>query len=83
MTDQLSSQGLNVTAISLFLTFVVFTLFITVRAARRSKTASEFYAAGNTISGFMNGVAISGDFMSAATFTITFTMREAPSRIAR
>ena len=59
---------INLTAVSLFTVFVGFTLFITWRAARHSKTASEFYAAGSRISGFVNGVAISGDFMSAATF---------------
>ncbi len=59
---------LNVTAVTLFVVFVGFTLFITWRAARYSKSASDFYAAGSRISGLVNGVAISGDFMSAATF---------------
>lgn len=59
---------MNLTAVSLFILFVSVTLYATWRAARRSKSASEFYAAGNSIGGFTNGLAISGDFMSAATF---------------
>ena len=48
--------------------FVLLTLAITAWAARRTRTASDFYAAGGSITGFQNGVAISGDFMSAASF---------------
>ena len=59
---------MNPTAVGLFSLFIGLTLFITWRAARHSKTANDFYAAGNRISGLVNGVAISGDFMSAATF---------------
>ena len=61
-------QTINTTAVILFLLFVAVTLIATWKAAKRSKTTSEFYAAGNRISGFTNGLAISGDFMSAATF---------------
>jgi cation/acetate symporter len=56
------------TAMILFGGFVVLTLVITAWAARRTKTASDFYAAGGQVSGFQNGVAIAGDFMSAASF---------------
>lgn len=59
---------MNPTAVGLFTLFIGLTLVITWRAARHSKTANDFYAAGNKISGLVNGVAISGDFMSAATF---------------
>ncbi len=55
-------------AIQMFGIFVAATLIITVWAARQSGTAKEFYAAGGRITGFQNGMAIAGDFMSAATF---------------
>jgi cation/acetate symporter len=58
----------DTTAIVMFAGFVLLTLAITAWAARRTRTASDFYAAGGTITGFQNGVAISGDFMSAASF---------------
>ncbi len=58
----------DTTAIIMFAGFVLLTLGITVWAARRTRTASDFYAAGGSITGFQNGVAISGDFMSAASF---------------
>ncbi len=59
---------LNETAIAMFVLFVAATLGITYWAARRTKTASTFYTAGGGITGFQNGLAISGDFMSAASF---------------
>ena len=58
----------DTTAIIMFAGFVLLTLAITAWAARRTRTASDFYAAGGSITGFQNGVAISGDFMSAASF---------------
>ncbi len=58
----------DTTAIVMFAGFVLLTLGITAWAARRTRTASDFYAAGGSITGFQNGVAISGDFMSAASF---------------
>src|SRR5215207_3585515 len=61
-------QGLNVTAIVMFLVFVLGTLGITVRAAMQTKSAADFYAAGGGITGFQNGLAIAGDYMSAASF---------------
>lgn len=60
-------QPLNVTAIAIFLLFVAGTLAITWWAAKRSKTTSDFYTAGGGISGFQNGLAVAGDYMSAAT----------------
>ncbi|MET9107557.1 solute symporter family protein [Streptomyces zhihengii] len=54
--------------ITLFAAFVVATLFITVWAGRQTKDASDFYAGGRQFTGFQNGLAISGDYMSAASF---------------
>lgn len=54
--------------ITLFATFVVATLFITVWAGRQTKSAADFYAGGRQFTGFQNGLAVSGDYMSAASF---------------
>jgi cation/acetate symporter len=59
---------LNWHAIVMFVIFVAITLVITYWAATRTKTASDFYAAGRGITGFQNGMAIAGDYMSAASF---------------
>ena len=59
---------LNIVAIAMFFAFVLLTLFITYRAAVGTRTASDFYAAGGGITGLQNGLAIAGDFMSAASF---------------
>jgi len=61
-------QPLNITAIVMFLVFVVATLGITYWAAKRTKSAADFYTAGGGITGFQNGLAIAGDYMSAASF---------------
>lgn len=58
----------NATAIVFFFVFIAATLGITGWAARRTKTASEFFAAGSKVTGFQNGLALAGDFMSAASF---------------
>ena len=58
----------NAVSIGFFLAFVAFTLVITYYAAKRSRTASEFYAAGRSVTGLQNGVALAGDYMSAASF---------------
>lgn len=55
-------------AIFMFLAFVMATLWITKWAAHRTKSAADFYNAGGGITGFQNGLAIAGDFMSAASF---------------
>ena len=60
-------QPLNLHAIGMFFVFVLMTLGITYWAAGKSKTASDFYTAGGGISGKQNGLAIAGDYMSAAT----------------
>ena len=61
-------QSVNYTAILMFGVFVCATLGITWWAARRTRTTRDFYAAGGSITGLQNGLAISGDYMSAASF---------------
>jgi cation/acetate symporter len=63
-----SKRELNIPAIIMFFIFVGGTLFITKWAASKTKSASDFYTAGGGISGFQNGMAIAGDYMSAASF---------------
>ncbi|RYA22825.1 cation acetate symporter [Malaciobacter halophilus] len=63
-----TKRELNIPAIIMFFVFVMGTLGITYWAARRTKSASDFYTAGGGISGFQNGMAIAGDYMSAASF---------------
>lgn len=65
---QAAKQATNWTAIGMFAIFVVGTLFITKWAASRTKSAADFYTAGGGITGFQNGLAIAGDYMSAASF---------------
>ena len=65
---QVDKQPTNWVAISMFGGFVVATLFITKWAAGRTKSAADFYTAGGGITGFQNGLAIAGDYMSAASF---------------
>ena len=61
-------QSTDWKAIVIFLAFVALTLGITYWAAQRTRTAKDFYAAGGGVSGFQNGLAIAGDYMSAASF---------------
>ncbi len=65
---EIEKQPLNVSAIIMFLLFVSGTLGITYWAAKRTKTAKDFYTAGGGITGLQNGMAIAGDYMSAASF---------------
>lgn len=67
-TQQTQLGTLSPVAIVFFLLFIGVTLGITYWAARKTKTTSEFYAAGGGISGFQNGLALAGDYMSAASF---------------
>ena len=62
------SGGVNWAAVAMFAAFVLFTLGITRWAARRTRSARDFYTAGGGITGFQNGLAIAGDYMSAASF---------------
>ncbi|GGY06217.1 cation acetate symporter [Paludibacterium paludis] len=68
VAGEVKRQPVNTTAIVIFLLFVAATLGITYWAARRTRSASDFYAAGGGITGFQNGLAIAGDYMSAASF---------------
>lgn len=61
-------QALNLPAIIMFLLFVAATLMITYWAAKRTRSTSDYYAAGGGITGLQNGLAIAGDYMSAASF---------------
>ena len=65
---QAQKQATNWTAIVMFGLFVGFTLYITKVAAARTKSAADFYTGGGGITGFQNGLAIAGDYMSAASF---------------
>jgi cation/acetate symporter len=56
------------TSLAMFLLFVLLTLAITFWASRRTGTTTEFYSAGRRITGFQNGWAVAGDYMSAASF---------------
>jgi cation/acetate symporter len=58
----------NVIAIAFFGLFIVLSLGITVWASRRTRTADHFYAAGRSVTAFQNGLALAGDYMSAASF---------------
>ncbi|WP_110019189.1 cation acetate symporter [Plasticicumulans acidivorans] len=68
VTGPVEKQATNVTAIVMFLAFVAATMGITYWAASRTKTAKDFYTGGGGITGFQNGLAIAGDYMSAASF---------------
>ncbi|MBD8028028.1 cation/acetate symporter ActP [Ureibacillus sp. Re31] len=59
---------MSVTAVVMFLAIVGLTLAITWWASRRTSTASDFYTAGGGLKGWQNGLAISGDYLSAASF---------------
>ncbi|MBN8452504.1 cation acetate symporter [Accumulibacter sp.] len=63
-----TKQATNWVAIAMFAIFVAVTLGITKWAAARTKSAADFYTAGGGITGFQNGLAIAGDYMSAASF---------------
>ncbi len=67
-TGQTTQQATNWTAISMFAGFVLITLGITKWAAARTRSVADFYTAGGGITGFQNGLAIAGDYMSAASF---------------
>src|SRR3990172_230845 len=58
----------NPIAILFFFSFVALTLVITYWAAKKTKTAKEFYAAGRSVTAGQNGLALAGDYMSAAFF---------------
>ena len=63
-----TKQAVNWVAIGMFVAFVALTLGITYWAAKQTASAADFYSAGGGITGFQNGLAIAGDYMSAASF---------------
>ena len=63
-----SKSGVNMEAMIMFFAFIIGTMGITKWAASKTKSASDFYTAGGGITGFQNGLAIAGDYMSAASF---------------
>jgi cation/acetate symporter len=58
----------NAVAIAFFAVFITATLGITYWAARRTRTTDDFYAAGRSVTAGQNGLALAGDYMSAASF---------------
>jgi cation/acetate symporter len=62
-----SAQG-HLLTIAFFLAFILFSLGLTYWSAKRARDASGFFVAGRRLSGWQNGLAISGDYMSAASF---------------
>ena len=68
LTGDVEKQAVNIPAIVMFFIFVAGTLYITYWAAKQNKSTKDFYTAGGGISGFRNGLAIAGDYMSAASF---------------
>ncbi|MFC3847449.1 cation acetate symporter [Helicobacter baculiformis] len=67
-STQVNTQKFNPIAVSMFILFVLSTLCITYFSSKKSQSASGFYTAGGSITGLQNGIAIAGDFMSAASF---------------
>lgn len=67
-TFEAAQRDINIPAIIMFFIFIGATLGITYWAAKKTKSASDFYTAGGGITGFQNGMAIAGDYMSAASF---------------
>jgi cation/acetate symporter len=68
INGEVQKQGINYIAIAMFLAFVLLTLGITRWASKRSSSTKDYYTAGGKITGFQNGLAIAGDYMSAASF---------------
>lgn len=59
---------MNIVSVLIFCTVIALTLVVTYWAAKRTSTASEFYTAGGSLTGWQNGMAIAGDYLSAASF---------------
>ncbi|NRN30297.1 cation/acetate symporter ActP [Photorhabdus heterorhabditis] len=68
ISGNVERQPVNIQAIIMFILFVGFTLYITYWASKRTRSRTDYYTAGGRITGFQNGMAIAGDFMSAASF---------------
>src|SRR5476649_2104694 len=68
IAGEVKRQPLNIEAIVMFVLFVGATLYITYWASKRTRSRQDYYTAGGKITGLQNGMAIAGDFMSAASF---------------
>lgn len=68
LTGAVQQQATNYQAIGMFVVFVAATLGITYWASKRTRSRNDYYTAGGNITGFQNGLAMAGDFMSAASF---------------
>ncbi|MDU2734682.1 MAG: cation acetate symporter, partial [Mixta calida] len=68
LTGAVQKQATNYQAIGMFVVFVAATLGITYWASKRTRSRNDYYTAGGNITGFQNGLAMAGDFMSAASF---------------
>ncbi|MEG3132012.1 cation/acetate symporter ActP [Rouxiella sp. T17] len=68
IAGEVRKQPLNIEAIIMFVLFVGATLYITYWASKRTRSRKDYYTAGGQITGLQNGLAIAGDFMSAASF---------------
>lgn len=68
ITGAVERQPLNIQAIVMFVIFVGATLYITYWASKRTRSRQDYYTAGGNITGLQNGLAMAGDFMSAASF---------------
>jgi len=68
LTGAVQKQATNYQAIGMFVVFVAATLGITWWASKRTRSRNDYYTAGGNITGFQNGLAMAGDFMSAASF---------------
>jgi cation/acetate symporter len=68
LTGEVQKQATNWTAIIMFVIFIGFTMGITKWASSRNTSTADYYTAGGSITGFQNGLAIAGDYMSAASF---------------
>lgn len=68
LAESTTRIGNPVVNISIFVAFVLITLFIVIRAGRSNTNATEFFTGGRAFSGPQNGVAIAGDYLSAASF---------------
>jgi cation/acetate symporter len=67
-TPAMREHGTNWIAVSMFMLIVLVTLIITYRSAGSTKSKADFYTAGHSITPLQNGLAIAGDFLSAAAF---------------
>src|ERR1700733_15400254 len=68
VTAAASTVGNPIANIGIFALFVVITLFVVIKASRKNQTADEFFTGGRSFSGPQNGIAIAGDYLSAASF---------------